>query len=148
LKFSKFSIAAAIPPRRINSVPARRIALPRLSFAQVSRLRAIEPCNQAASGKLVACCERQQCNVPRLLDGARQPPLVRGADTGQPPRHNLAALSHKLLQQPYVAIRNRIDLFRAELADLLAAEELATSAGSTRTTASTTRAGARSRSWP
>jgi hypothetical protein len=66
---------------------------------------------------------------------------VLGADTGKPPRHNLAAFGHKSLQQPHVAVRNRIDLLGAELADLLAAEELAAS--------SRAAAGpARSASWP
>ena len=55
---------------------------------------------------------------------------MRGAHAGQPARHNLAALGHKPLQQTNIAIRNRVDLLGAELADLLAAEELAATAGS------------------
>jgi hypothetical protein len=55
---------------------------------------------------------------------------VRGANTGEPPRYDLAALRHKLLQQAHVAVRNRVDFFRAEFADFLAAEEFASSAGS------------------
>jgi hypothetical protein len=56
---------------------------------------------------------------------------MRSANAGQPPRHNLAALGHELPQQLHVAVRNRIDLLGAELANLLAAEELAASAGTT-----------------
>jgi hypothetical protein len=82
-----------------------------------------------ASDGLVPGRKRQQRNVPGLFDGAGQTALVRSANTGQPPRHNLAALGHELPQQLHVAVRNRVDLLGAELADLLAAEELATSAG-------------------
>jgi len=78
--------------------------------------------------ELVPGRKRQQRNVPRLLDGASQTALMRSANTGQPPRHNLAALGHELPQQLYVAVRNRVDLLGAELANLLAAEEFATSA--------------------
>ena len=45
------------------------------------------------------------------------------------PRNNLAALGHKPLQQPHVAVRNRVNLLGAELAHLLAAEKLAAAAG-------------------
>ena len=79
---------------------------------------------------LVTRGKRQQGDVPGLLDGAGQAALVRGANAGEPPGHDLAALGHKLLQQPYIAVGDRIDLLGAELADLLAAEELAASAGS------------------
>src|SRR5450759_1220006 len=85
---------------------------------------------------LVPCGEGQQGDVPGLLDGAGQAALVRGANAGEPARHNLAALSHKPLQQTNVAVRDRVNLFRAELADLLATEKLAASARATaRTTA-------------
>ena len=88
--------------------------------------------------------KRQQGDVARLLDGAGQAALVRGANAGQPPGNNLAALGHKLLQQPHVAVRNRVDLLGAELADLLAAEELAASAGTAGAAARAARARARS----
>ena len=57
------------------------------------------------------------------------------ADAGEPTGHDLAALRHEPLQQAYIAVRDRVDLLGAELADLLAAEELATSTGSTGGTA-------------
>jgi len=79
----------------------------------------------------VPCGKRQQGDVPGLLDGAGQAALVRGANAGEPAGHDLAALGHKPLQQPYVAVRNRVNLLSAELADLLAAEKLAASAGTT-----------------
>jgi hypothetical protein len=76
-------------------------------------------------------CERQQGDIPGLLDGAGQTALVLGANTGKPPGHDLAALGHKPLQQANIAVGDRIDLLGAELANLLAAEELAAAAGST-----------------
>jgi hypothetical protein len=87
---------------------------------------------------LVPRCKWQQGDVPGLLDGASQAALVRGANAGEPPGHDLAALGHKPLQQPYVAVRNRVNLLGAELADLLAAEKLAASAGSAGGTAART----------
>jgi hypothetical protein len=75
--------------------------------------------------------KRQQGDIPGLLDGAGQTALVRGAYAGEPPGHDLAALGHKPLQQTDIAVGNSIDLLGAELADLLAAEELSAAAGST-----------------
>jgi hypothetical protein len=89
---------------------------------------------QNNSLRLVPCGKRQQGDIPGLLDGAGQTALVRGANASETPGHNLAALSHKALQQADIAVGNRIDLLGAELADLLAAEELAASAGRPATT--------------
>jgi hypothetical protein len=66
-----------------------------------------------------------------LLYGAGEAALVRGADACEPPGHDLAALGHKALQETDIAVWDRVDLFSAELADLLAAEELAASASAT-----------------
>jgi hypothetical protein len=79
----------------------------------------------------VPCGKRQQGDVPGLLDGAGQATLVRGANAGEPPRHDLAALGDKPLQQTDIAVRDCVDLLGAELADLLAAEEFSAAAGST-----------------
>jgi hypothetical protein len=89
--------------------------------------------------------KRQQGNVPGLLDGAGQAALVRGANAGEPPRHDFATLSHKPLEQPDIAVGDRVDLLGAELADFFAAEEFTASAGSTRgpATGSTGRPAAR-----
>jgi hypothetical protein len=84
--------------------------------------------------------ERQQRNVASLLDGAREPALVRCANAAQTTRNNLAALGYKLPQQPHVAVRNPVNLFSAELAHLLAAEKLATTAGTAGASARSTRA--------
>jgi len=54
--------------------------------------------------KLVPRGERQQGDVPGLLDGAGQAALVRGANAGEPPWHDLAALGHKSLQQADIAV--------------------------------------------
>jgi hypothetical protein len=80
----------------------------------------------------VPCSERQQGDIPGLLDGASQTALVRGANAGEPPRDNLAALGNEALQQTDIAVRDRVDLLGAELADLLTAEEFSAAAGSTR----------------
>jgi hypothetical protein len=79
---------------------------------------------------LVPCGKRQQRDIPSLLDGAGQAALMLGADAGEPAGHYLATLGHKALQQPDIAVGNCVDLLGAELADLLATEELAASAGS------------------
>jgi hypothetical protein len=76
--------------------------------------------------------ERQQGDVPSLLDRAGQATLVRGANACEPTRYDFAALCHKPLQQTNIAVRDRVNLLGAELADLLAAEELSASARSTR----------------
>jgi hypothetical protein len=81
------------------------------------------------SRKLVPRGKRQQGDIPGLLDGAGQAALVRSANAGEPPGHDLAALGHKSLQQPYVAVGNRVNLLGTELAYLLAAEKLSPSAG-------------------
>ncbi len=72
----------------------------------------------------------QQGDVAGLLDRTGQTALVRGAHAGQAARHNLAALGHKPLQQTNIAVGNGVNLLGAELAHLLATEELAASAGS------------------
>jgi hypothetical protein len=74
---------------------------------------------------LVPRREWQQGDVAGLLNGARESPLVRGADTGQTAGNNLAPLGDELLQQPHIAVVDGVDLLHAELTDLLAPEELA-----------------------
>ena len=59
---------------------------------------------------------------------------MRRADAGKTAGNDLAALGDEALQQAHVAIADGIDLLGAELADLLAAEELA-SAGTAAGTA-------------
>jgi hypothetical protein len=81
--------------------------------------------------KLVARGKCKQGDVARLLDGLRKPPLMACADTRQAAGNDLATLSHELLQQANIAVGDRIDLFRAELAYLLAPEELASAAART-----------------
>jgi hypothetical protein len=71
---------------------------------------------------------------------------MRGANTAQASWHNLAALGDELLQKPHVLVRNSVDLFRAELAHLLAAEELSATAGSAGSAGSAARA-TRAGSW-
>jgi hypothetical protein len=73
--------------------------------------------------------ERQQGDIPGLLDGACQTALVGGTNTREPPGHDLAALGNELLQKANVPIGDGVDLLGAELANLLAAEELAAPAG-------------------
>jgi hypothetical protein len=81
--------------------------------------------------KLVPRGKGQQGDVPGLLDSASQAALVRSANAGEPPGHDLAALGHKSLQQSDIAVGDRVDLLGTELANLLAAKELSAAAGST-----------------
>src|SRR5258708_31465014 len=53
------------------------------------------------------------------------------AHTGQAARNDLAALRDKTLQQAEVAVGDGVDLLGAELADLLAPEELASTRAAT-----------------
>ncbi len=79
----------------------------------------------AARVELEAGCEGEQGDVARLLDGEREATLVAGADAGEAARNDLAALGDEALEEADVAIADGVDLFGAELADLFAAEELA-----------------------
>jgi hypothetical protein len=67
---------------------------------------------------------------------------MRGADTGQAAGNDLASLGDELLQQAHIAVVDRVDLLHAELADLLAPEELASArtgpTGPTRSTSART----------
>src|SRR5262245_12140114 len=78
--------------------------------------------------------KRQQGDVACPLDGCCQAALVRCADSGQPARNDLAALSHKLAQQADVFVVDVVDLLHAKLAHLLAAEKLASAIAAARTT--------------
>src|SRR5258706_5932551 len=70
-------------------------------------------------------CKRQQGDVARNLDRARQPSLMWSADSGQAARHDLAALGHELREQAHVLVVDVFDFLDAELTNLLAAEILA-----------------------
>ena len=94
----------------------------------------------ARPNKLEARGEGEQGNVARLLDGLRDLALMAGADAGQTARNDLAALGDEALQQADIAVADGVDLLGAELADLLAAEELAsagTAAGTARASGTT-----------
>jgi hypothetical protein len=69
-----------------------------LSVVDDPALRALQKAAQPERAILVPRSEWQQGDVARLLDGAGQPPLVRGADTSQAAGNNLASLSDELLQ--------------------------------------------------
>jgi hypothetical protein len=117
--------------------------LPDVRHAKIHQLRRA---SFSSSGRLEAGRKRKQGDVTRLLDRLAQTPLVPCANARQTARNDLASLGDKLLQQANVTVRDRIDLLRAELADLLAAEELpsarSASARTTRATARTRPAGA------
>jgi hypothetical protein len=80
--------------------------------------------SRTESSSLFHRSERQQGDIPRLLNRIAQPTLMRGANACQTPWNDLAALGHELPEQAHVLIVDRIDLLDAELANLLAAEEL------------------------
>src|SRR5579864_3523789 len=85
------------------------------------------PCESVFIRGRFLCCsasEWQQSNIARLLDRQRQPSLVRSANAGQAPRHDPAAFRHELRQQTNVLVVDGLDLFDAELANLLAPEIL------------------------
>jgi hypothetical protein len=84
---------------------------------------------QVSRTALVMRGERQQGDIAGLLNGPGQPPLVRGTHAGQAPGNDLASLGDELLQQADIPVGDGVDLLGAELTDLLAAEELAASAG-------------------
>src|SRR5438067_13276345 len=96
---------------------------------------------------LEAGCERKQRNVARLLDGKRETTLVAGADTSQAARHNLATFCHEALKQADVAVADGVDLLGAELADLLAAKELASPGTAARATGTAGSACGAGRTW-
>jgi hypothetical protein len=130
-------------PRRF-SFGIQKIAF-RLKLAlSHSRFRVRVSQRRNGSRWLVPRGEGQQSDVAGLLDGASQTALMGGANAGETPGHDLAALGHEALQQADIAIRNRVDLLGAELADLLAAKELAATARTTGgpTTRATAGAGA------
>jgi hypothetical protein len=110
-------------------VAPRRILHPR--FEIVACVPQTVPANESGTRNtpLVARRKRQQGDVAGLLDGAGQTALVRRANARQTARYNLAAFGHKALQQTDIPIGDGVDLLGAELANLLAAEELAASAG-------------------
>src|SRR6185437_14807564 len=85
----------------------------------------------------------QQSDGAGLLDRLGQLALEGSRGAGEATRNDLAAVRNKLLQKTNVAVGDRVDLLHGELADLLAAEELASArtatgaAGRARTTRST-----------
>src|SRR6185503_13548626 len=64
-------------------------------------------------------------DLPRPLDRGLQLPLVLGAGPRDPARQDLAALGHERPDQLDVLVVDVVDLVRAELADLAAAEQCA-----------------------
>jgi len=89
-----------------------------------------------------AAGKRQQSDIAGALDGHAEPALVTRADAGHAAGKNLAALLHELGKDVGALVVDQIDLFDAELADFLFAEELplaarpssGTATGTTRTT--------------
>jgi hypothetical protein len=69
--------------------------------------------------------EGQQGNVTGPLDRSCQAALVGRAHPSQTPRHNLASLGHKLLQQPDIFVIDVVNFLDAEPANFLATEKLA-----------------------
>src|SRR5881296_4249499 len=61
----------------------------------------------------------QQRHVTSALQRDGEATLMPGAGTGHPARQNLAALAHEAPQPRYLFVIDQVDLFRAEVADLL-----------------------------
>jgi hypothetical protein len=68
--------------------------------------------------------ERDQRNIPRLLDRLSQPALVRRAYARNAPRRNLPALGNERQQQPHFLVIDIVDFIDTEPAHLLAPEIL------------------------
>src|SRR5690242_16512012 len=66
---------------------------------------------------------RDQGDLTRALDRRLQLPLMHRAGAGDAPREDLAALGHERADQLHVLVIDVVDLVRAELADLAAAEQ-------------------------
>src|SRR5689334_9298771 len=71
-----------------------------------------------------AARERQQCDIPRPLDGHAQPPLVPRAHSRHAARKNFPALLHELRKNVRAFVVDEIHSLDAELAHLLLAEIL------------------------
>jgi hypothetical protein len=72
------------------------------------------------------CCSAgkwQQSDIARLLDRQTQAALVRRANAGQTPGHDLAALGDELRQQANVFVIDRVDFLDTEFAHFFAAEK-------------------------
>src|SRR5262245_50584858 len=80
--------------------------------------------SMSSSSSLERRRERQQRDVPRLLDRVRQPPLVRSAHARNAAGDDLAPFRHERVQQLHVLVIDVVDLLDAETAHLLAPEVL------------------------
>src|ERR1051326_6721957 len=69
-------------------------------------------------------CERQQRDIPCLLDSVGEAALVRRANARNPPRNDLTPLGDKSVQQLYVLVVDIVDLLDAEAAHFLSPEVL------------------------
>src|SRR5262245_6941250 len=68
---------------------------------------------------------RDQRDLSRAFDRRLEFSLVHRARARDPPRQDLAALGHERPDQLHVLVVDVVDLVRAELADLAAAEQRA-----------------------
>jgi hypothetical protein len=110
------------------------LQFPNLASVSASRSDPVSPrAGHRGAEKLEACREGQQSDVARLLDSQAEAALMPCAHTGQAARNDLATLGDEALQQANIAVGDGVDLLGAELANLLAPEELA----ATRTAAGT-----------
>jgi hypothetical protein len=119
-----------------------------LLFVQKSATCAIQSLQSYCNRSLVTRGEGEQGDVTGLLDRTGEAALVGSTNTGKPPGNDLAAFCDKALQQANVAVRDRINFFGAELANLLATEELSAASRATgRTCACRTAAAATVGAW-
>src|SRR5271157_1314721 len=104
--------------RKLRAYPGATLTTwPRLPSFSMSSLSIT---SMAISSRLELRRERQQRDVARLLDGVREPPLVRRAHARDAARHNPAPLRHKGVQHLHVLIVDVVHLLDAETAHLLA----------------------------
>src|SRR5262249_27221415 len=90
-------------------------------------LRSVAGCQSlATSNQLLVCHVRNERDLARALDRRLQFALVHRAGARDAPRQDLAALGDERPDQLHVLVVDVVDLVRAELADLAAAEQRAT----------------------
>jgi hypothetical protein len=68
--------------------------------------------------------KRQECDIPRALDGLSELALMRRACAGEPTGQDLAAIGYERSNQPHVFVINHVNFLFAEFADLAATKVL------------------------
>src|SRR5207248_3584351 len=95
----------------------------RLSTCSLRMISIAAPFTDSLSCASLVGHIRDQRNLPGPLDRRLQLALMHGAGAGDAPGQNLPALGNERAEQLHVLVVDIVDLVRAELADLAAAEQ-------------------------